>query len=90
MPGRKLNTQVGVSKVVSPAADDFELNKYGILSYYHLNGMVDFKPQGSLEGLDIKLLAVHKLPDQATTLPGQVVINKVNMWNLNVIVDYKF
>jgi hypothetical protein len=90
MPDPKLQTQLGISKVVSPAVDDFSLNKYGIPSYYHLSGMVDYKPEGNLKGLAIKLLAVHKLAAQPNPIPDQVVMNRVNMWNLNIIMDYKF
>ena len=67
-----------------------ELNKYGVPSYYHLLFLTDYKFNGYLEGLDIKLIAVNKLSQNSIEVEDINRINRVDLWNFNCIIDYRF
>ncbi|WP_228527890.1 OprD family outer membrane porin [Pararhodonellum marinum] len=85
-----LNGTLAASSVKNPDINDFGLNKYGVPSYYHFVGMVDYPLTGELEGLDLKFLVVNKTARHAETIPDAFRINRVDMWNLNLILDYRF
>jgi hypothetical protein len=68
----------------------FITNKYGIPSYYHFSGMLDFKFKEFLEGLNLQLLVINKKSKNGDALPDQLKINRVDMWNLNLVMDYRF
>ncbi len=82
--------QWGFSKVDMPSVNDLELNKYGVPSYYHLLFLTDYKFNGYLEGLDIKLIAVNKLSQNSIEVEDINRINRVDLWNFNCIIDYRF
>jgi hypothetical protein len=67
----------------------FKTNKYGIPSYYQFSGMLDFRFKEFLQGLNLQLLVINKKPKNGD-LPDQLRINRVDMWNLNLVMDYRF
>lgn len=82
--------EFGASTVNHAKLDAYEHNKYGVPSYFHFVGMVDYKFKGYLEGLDIKLLVAQKTAKNPAEIPDQFRINRVDLWNFNFIVDYRF
>lgn len=82
--------QSGVSKVDMPSVNDLRLNKYGVPSYYHLMLLADYKFEGYLEGLDIKMIVAHKLSQNPDEVEDVYRINRVDLWNFSCIVDYRF
>lgn len=82
--------EFGVSSVNHARLDAYENNKYGIPSYFHFVGMVDYKFKGYLEGLDVKFLMAQKTAKNGQDIPDQFRINRVDLWNFNLIIDYRF
>jgi len=81
---------LGVSMVDNPDIALFSLNKYGVPSYYHFAGAFDYGFEGYLEGMNLKFLLVNKTGKNTEEVPDKYRINRVDLWNLNLIVDYKF
>lgn len=86
----KLKVSLGASHVQTPDIDNVESNKYGLPSYYHFTGLVDYRFGGFFKGLDLQLLIAHKEEDLDKKIPLEYVINRVNMTNYNLILDYRF
>lgn len=72
-----------------PDVKNYRLNKYGMPSYHQMNFDLGYSFNKFLRGLDVKLLAVYKLNAGETYGNLKYVYNKVNMTNLNLIVDFK-
>jgi len=90
IPGKNITTMAGIGKVDMPAVHDYELNKYGLPSYYHFAGRIDYRPKGFLDGMDIMLQAVHKRAQEPQNLGEKDFLNKADMWNLTVIADFRY
>lgn len=73
-----------------PNVKNFRLNKYGMPSYYQINADVRYHFTGQLEGFDLQVLWVHKINAYSGFLEDKFIINKVNMNNLNVILNFHF
>jgi hypothetical protein len=86
----RLAGNIGVSSVKGPDLNSFYLNKYGIPSYYHFSGSLDYAFSGYLEGMDLKLLVVNKTARHPGEVPDRFRINRVDLWNLNLIMDFRF
>ncbi|MFD2202036.1 OprD family outer membrane porin [Shivajiella indica] len=84
-----LFAQFGAGSVHHSDMNTFKTNKYGIPSYYQFSGMLDFKFKDFLEGLNLQLLVINKKAKN-NDLPDQLKINRVDMWNLNLVMDYRF
>lgn len=84
-----LSGLLGASMVDNPDISLFSLNKYGVPSYYHFAGALDYSFDGYLEGMKLKFLLVNKT-GKDSEVPDKYRINRVDLWNLNIIVDYKF
>jgi hypothetical protein len=83
-------TELGASSVTHQSLDNIRLNKYGVPSYYHFTGLVDYKFKGYLEGFDFKVLIAHKSAHHPSDVEDQYRINRVDLWNFNLILDYRF
>ncbi|MCH6200349.1 hypothetical protein MMU07_12225 [Aquiflexum sp. LQ15W] len=89
-PFKGLNAQLGAGKVNHGGLDSFKTNKYGIPSYYHFTGLFDYRFSNYLEGLDIQFMVAQKTAQKPSEVPDMFRINRVDMWNLNFIIDYRF
>ena len=83
-------SSIGASTVSKADILNIYLNKYGVPSYFHIMGELDHSFQGDLEGLEFRLLLVNKIAKNPKTVSDQFRINRVDMWNINLVVDYKF
>jgi len=81
---------LGVGYYDLPDARDFVHNKYGLPSYFQTNFAVNYQFKGYLEGLDLDILYVYKGGIGETYNDPKLVINKVNMSNINVVLNYHF
>lgn len=81
---------IGASHVKTPDIHNVELNKYGIPSYLHFSGLADYRFQGFFQGLDLQLLVAAKKETFEREIPLEYVINRVDMVNFNLILDYRF
>lgn len=86
----KLKISFGVSYVDNPDQNDLKLNKYGLPDYYQFSGLVDYRLAGFFTGLDLQFLVVGKKQGPNQEVLPENLINKVNMVNYNLIVDYRF
>lgn len=81
---------LGGSTVNHPDITAFSLNKYGVPSYFHFVGSVDHSFGRYLDGLQAKILVVNKTAKRPGEIPDANRINRVDLWNLNFVLDYKF
>lgn len=84
------SADLGAGGVNTPDIQNTRLNKYGMPSYLHLTGAVQHQFSGWLNGLEGRLIVVHKTAKNGNALPDTFRINRVDMWNINFIVDYRF
>lgn len=59
-------------------------------AYTQLNIGLKYVPKGIMEGVDIQLLAVRKWNDGQLYNDEKFRINKVDMTNYNVVLNYNF
>lgn len=85
----RFQTGLGYSYVQLPDVKNFRLNKYGMPSYHQINYNANYSFVKFLKGMDLKLLVVYKLKNAETYQNLKYVYNKVNMLNLNLVLDFK-
>lgn len=90
IPKANLKTQLGIGYYDLPDVNDYALNKYGMPSYTQLNIDLRYTFKGFLEGLELQLLYVYKARSGNTYGNDKYVINKVNMSNWNLVLNYHF
>lgn len=90
MPKSNLKTQLGIGYYDLPDVNDYALNKYGMPSYTQLNIDLRYTFKGFLEGLEPQLLYVYKARSGNIYDNDKYVINKVNMSNWNLVLNYHF
>jgi hypothetical protein len=84
----KTSVSYGVFKL--PDVKDVALNKYGLPSYDQLNLEMIYEFENFLEGLEIQALYVHKSNQGEAYANEKYIINKVNMSNYNVVLNFHF
>jgi hypothetical protein len=84
----KASLSYGLFKL--PDVKQVALNKYGLPSYNQLNLELNYEFEGFLEGLEIQGLYVHKSNQGETYENEKYIINKVNMSNYNVVLNFHF
>lgn len=85
----KFKTGLAYGYYLLPDVKNYRLNKYGMPSYHQLNLDLAYSFDKFLKGLDIKFLAAYKIKAGETYDNLRYVYNKVNMVNLNLIIDFK-
>jgi hypothetical protein len=85
----KLKLALGYGYYLMPSVSNSRLNKYGMPSYHQINLVGTYQFQNALKGMELRLLAVGKLKDGNDYLAPKYQYNKVNMINLNLILDIK-
>ncbi len=83
----KAETSVGYSAL--PDVKDYRLNKYGMPAYVQTNLSVTYRFAGLLNGFDGQLLWARKDAAGDTCNTDRYVFNKVEMNQLNLILNYK-
>ncbi len=73
-----------------PHPHNFRLNKYGIPSYQQINLITDYYCQGFLKNMSIQMLLAWKGNLEKTPVDAKNIINRVNMLNSSLIVNYSF
>lgn len=85
----RFQTALAYSYVQLPDVRDYRLNKYGMPSYHQINYSANYTFDKFLRGMDFKLLVAYKLQQGETYGNLKYVYNKVNMLNLNLVMDFK-
>ncbi len=73
-----------------PDVKNTSLNKYGLPSYNQLNIELNYEFTNFLEGLELQALYVHKTNQGETYENEKYIINKVNMSNYNLVLNFHF
>jgi hypothetical protein len=81
---------IGFGYIEMPDVLNYELNKYGMPSYTHLNLGVIYNFEKYLKGLNGELLITRKDRTGKTYDNNKYVINKVNMTLFNLVLNYTF
>jgi hypothetical protein len=89
-PKKRLRLEGGVGHYQLPDVKNFRLNKYGLPSYWQVNLEVRYRFRGFWEGLEIQWLTVYKANAGDWAGNERNRINKVDMWNHNLVVNYAF
>lgn len=84
----KTSLSYGVFKL--PDVKHVALNKYGLPSYDQLNLEVIYEFENFLEGLEIQALYVHKSNQGEAYANEKYIINKVNMSNYSIVLNFHF
>lgn len=87
---RQLTLGLSYGQYYLPSPDNYRLNKYGLPSYQQLNVMADYHFKGYLKNMDIQLLIAGKSNMEKEPVAPKYVINRVNMLNSNLVVNYHF
>lgn len=90
LPKTGIHTAFGAGYVRNPSLDNFALNKYGIPSYWHFTGSATYAFQGMLEGIEVMVLVAHKSASKPSAVPDEFRINRVDLWNLNTVFNFRF
>lgn len=90
VPKAHLLLDLGLGYYHLPSINNYAYNKYRLPSYIQTNADVKYDFQGLFEGLDLEVLYVYK--GLAANINGDVkaIINKVNMSNFNIVLNYHF
>ena len=89
-PKIHLKTSLAGGLVRMPDVTDYRLNKYGVPSYAQFNLDVRYSFDNLLKGMDAQLLVVYKHGLGETYGNDRYVINKVDMFLWNFVLNYHF
>ncbi len=76
--------------VLTPDIKDTRFNKYGLSRYWHTNLELKLSPQKHLRNMELMLLVASKVSIGETYNNPKNIINKVNLFNYNLVLNYNF
>ena len=85
----KFKTALGYGYYLLPDVKDVRLNKYGLPSYHQINYYANYSFEKFLKGLEMKFLVAYKIEQGETYNNLKYIYNKVNMFNINLVIDFK-
>jgi hypothetical protein len=86
---KKLKSELGYGYYRFPDVKNVALNKYGIPSFTQFTANVTFQFSGKMKGLNAQILFVRKDNRGEIYDNDRYVINKVNMSQLNFVLNYQ-
>lgn len=89
-PKQGIKSSLGIGYVQLPDILNYELNKYGVPSYYQINLDVRYNFKNFFKGFESQLLIVSKLNAGETYNNPKYKFNKVNMLLINLVLNYHF
>jgi len=89
IPQKRLRFEGGIGHYQMPDVKNIRLNKYGMPSFFQINAEMRYNFRGFWEGLEIQLLAVFKTNDSEIYDNERYRINKVDMGNYNMVLNYR-
>ncbi|MCU0324223.1 MAG: OprD family porin [Spirosomaceae bacterium] len=87
---KKIKLELGLGYYDLPDVKNFAMNKYGIPSYTQLNFDIRYKFSKAFEGLEAQLLVAKKWNMGNIYNDEKYRINKVDMTNYNLVLNYSF
>ena len=85
-----METFLGLGYARNADPEIAKLNKYGMPAWYQLVGRLDYHLERMFKGLSLSSVMLYKGPLSKEHIPDELAINRVDMWQFNFIVDYKF
>lgn len=89
-PATNLKLEMNAGYFRLPDVKDFQLNKYAMPAYTHINMGLNYQFKKYLKGLDLLLLVMRKDPTGNTYQNPRFIFNKVNMTHLNLVMNYQY
>jgi hypothetical protein len=86
--GFKSSIAAGYYKL--PDVKNYAMNKYGLPSYTQINTDFRYTFAKALKGLEAQLLLVAKINGGETYANSKMVINKVNLFQTNFVLNFHF
>lgn len=86
---KKFKTGLGYGHFTLPDVKNYKLNKYGMPSYHQVNYDASYAFGRFLQGLEIRAIIAYKIKEGETYQNLKYEYNKVNMVNMNLILDFK-
>jgi hypothetical protein len=83
-------TEAGYGRYYLPDVSNTAFNKYAMPSYWQTNIDVRYIFSGFLNGLEMQLLYLYKGQIQNDKLDEKLIINKVNMSQINFVINFHF
>lgn len=90
IPQTRFKTSIAAGYYKLPDVKNFTLNKYGFPSYSQINTDFRYTFNKGLKGLEAQLLLVSKINAGETYGNSKMVINKVNMFQSNLVLNFHF
>ncbi|MEA5259523.1 OprD family outer membrane porin [Arcicella aquatica] len=87
---KSLKTELGYGYYRLPDVKNTNLNKYGIPSFSQFTASINYQFRGFLKGTNAQFLYVQKNNQGEIYDNERYIINKVNMSQLNFILNYQF
>lgn len=88
--GTSVHVAVGVGHYQLPDVRRYSLNKYAMPSYAQFNADIRYNFKGFLSGTSFQFLYVYKMGTGRDYEDARNIINKVNMSNINLVLNYRF
>ncbi len=89
MHDNKIKTSLGYGYYLLPDVKNYRLNKYGLPSYHQINYDASYTFDKFLKGMELKFLVAYKIRQGETYDNPKYTYNKVNMININFILDFR-
>ena len=90
IPDLRFKTSIAAGYYALPDVKNVTLNKYGMPAYTQINTDFRYTFTNSLTGLEAQLLVIAKLKSGETYDNNRMLINKVNMWQSNLVLNFHF
>lgn len=90
IPASRLKTSLAAGYYDLPDVKNYKLNKYGMPAYTQINTDFRYTFAKGLKGLEAQLLLIAKLKNGETYGNNRMLINKVNMWQSNLVLNFHF
>ncbi len=87
---KRMSSTLAYGYFLLPDVLDYRYNKYGLPSYHQVNWQFQYAFDRVLKGLELRVLAACKIKAGPTYNLPKYQFNKVNMLNVNLVVDFKF
>lgn len=86
---KKHVSKVSAGIIDQPSISNLRLNKYGLDNYYHFLMEHKYHFENYFKGLSLRFIATYKMEMNDEIMTSAEKLNKVNMINLNLVIDYK-
>lgn len=90
IPERRIKTNVAFGYFDLPSVKNFRLNKYGVPGLLQFNFDFQYNFDGFWQGLETHFLLATKFQQHDTYGDPQYIVNKVDLFVYNWVVNYRF